>query len=38
MCVCFLFSELARLVKQIAEGLHKRSHELILVIPATKKG
>ena len=31
-------SELARLVKQIAEELHKSSHELILVIPATKKG
>ena len=41
MCDISLFefsSELARLVKQIAEELHKRSYELILVIPATKKG
>ena len=33
-----LNSELAQLVKLIAEELHKKDHELILVIPATKKG
>lgn len=31
-------SELARLVKEIAESLHKKSYQLILVIPAAKKG
>lgn len=32
------YSELARLVMQISKELHKKDCELILVIPAKKKG